>query len=132
MKLFSSLTGVLMCTMLSAAGLKANASDTDSLLNASNRNKPVHVESRSKAVSRNNNFLKIYPDVVRRQLHIRTRNNAGLQLNMMVVDKEGQVVKQFELKAKEHAVIDDLATGKYAYYLFSETVEIGHGQFEIR
>ena len=109
--------------------------------NAGNHNRfPEEGEPASKAKaktakgmsSRNNNAVKIYPDILKRDMHVIAKDNAGKELDFFVFDLQGTLVQNFKMKQKDHVKITGLARGKYIYRVFSGDTETAAGQFDIR
>lgn len=94
---------------------------------------PVKKQKNSSAVSsRNNDVLKIYPDVVKRTMHVIAKNNEEKELDFFVFDLNGTIIQHFKLKEKDHIRISGLARGKYIYRAFAGDEESANGNFEIR
>jgi hypothetical protein len=82
--------------------------------------------------SRNNNSVKIYPDIIKRKMHVVAKENEGKEIDFFVFDLQGTLVQNFKMKEKDHMKIAGLARGKYVYRVFSGDEETASGQFEIR
>ena len=82
--------------------------------------------------SLNNEVVKIYPDIVRRQMHVVAKDNQGKGIDFFVFDLQGTIVQHFKLKEKDHIKITGLARGKYIYRVFEGDEESASGHFEIR
>ncbi|MBK7559957.1 MAG: T9SS type A sorting domain-containing protein [Chitinophagaceae bacterium] len=104
-------------------------------LNNPGEEKPVKKNktktSRSFA-SLNNSSVKIYPDAVKREMHIIAKENEGQEINFFVFDVEGTLVQNFKMKSKDHNRITGLARGTYLYRVFNGDEETAAGNFEIR
>ena len=100
--------------------------------------KPVEDEPAAKAktkttaTSRNNSSVKIYPDIIRRDMHVVAKDNDGKEIDFFVFDLQGTLVQNFKMKEKDHLKIAGLARGKYVYRVFSGDLETASGEFEIR
>jgi hypothetical protein len=84
------------------------------------------------ATSRNNSSVKIYPDIIKRNMHVVAKDNDGKEIDFFVFDLQGTLVQNFKMKEKDHLKIAGLARGKYVYRVFSGDLETASGQFEIR
>ncbi len=106
-------TGVLLSGQSSAAG------------------KPVEEEPKKNtaASSKNNNAVKIYPDMVKRKMHVVAKEK---ELDFFVFDLSGTLIEHSKMKPKDHLKIAGLARGKYIYRVFSGDEETASGEFEIR
>lgn len=123
-------TALFLLLFLLAAG---TLSASDSTIAAGDDRTGIRaLPVKSKPVSRNNDLVKIFPGIVKRQIHIKARKKDGKDISLLVFDKEGTLVKQFLLKEKEHVVIDALERGKYTYAIFCEAAEVANGYFEMR
>jgi len=90
-------------------------------------------KSRSKSLaSRNNSSVKIYPDVVKRDMHVVAKENDGKEIDFFVFDLQGTLVQNYKMKAKDHYRISGLARGLYVYRVFRGDTETASGKFEIR
>ena len=79
---------------------------------------------------RNNNAVKIYPDAIKRDMHVIAKDKK--QIEFFVFDLEGTLVQHYKMKAKDHIRMTGLARGKYQYRVFTGDEETANGQFEIR
>jgi hypothetical protein len=79
--------------------------------------------------SRNNSSVKIYPDILKRVMHVVAKDNG---VDFFVFDLEGTIVKHYKMKSGEHEKITDLERGKYVFSVFSGDEETANGNFEIR
>ncbi len=108
-------TGVLLSGQSSASG------------------KPVEEEPKkaknTAASSKNNNAVKIYPDMVKRKMHVVAKEK---ELDFFVFDLAGTLIEHSKMKPKDHLKIAGLARGKYIYRVFSGDEETASGEFEIR
>ncbi|MDZ4796301.1 MAG: hypothetical protein SGI83_18670 [Bacteroidota bacterium] len=82
--------------------------------------------------SLNNSSVKIYPDVVKRDMHVVAKENEGKPIDFFVFDVEGSLVQHYKMKAKDHNKISGLGRGTYVYRVFCGDDETAAGNFEIR
>lgn len=82
--------------------------------------------------SLNNSAVKIYPDVIKRDMHVVAKDNDGKQIDFFVFDTEGSLVHHYKMKAKDHNKLSGLARGIYTYRVFCGDEEKATGNFEIR
>ncbi len=82
--------------------------------------------------SRNNQSVKIYPDVIKREMHVVAKQNDGKEIDFFVFDLEGTLLQNFRLSPKEHVRLSDLKRGTYRYNIFCGDEETAAGEFEIR
>jgi hypothetical protein len=82
--------------------------------------------------SLNNNAVKIYPDILKRDMHVVAKENDGREIDFFVFDVEGALVHHYKMKEKDHYRIAGLSRGTYVYRVFSGDEETATGKFEIR
>lgn len=94
---------------------------------------PVKKKAKSKSFSSlNNNSVKIYPDALKREMHVVAKSNDGKVIDFFVFDLQGTLVQNYKMKAREHNLISGLSRGTYVYRVFSGDEETAAGKFEIR
>jgi hypothetical protein len=124
------LTLSLTCVCIGLFGLYAASSPAEK--------KPAKaVNEERKAVKkipspRNNNAVKIYPDIIKKAMHVVAKENDGKQIDFFVFDAEGTLMKHYRMNDGEHKMIDGLERGKYVYNVFCGDEETAAGKFEIR
>src|SRR5687767_10972796 len=117
--------GFMMATVIS---LQAAAHTEPSEDKPSKKNK---FKLRSFA-SLNNNAVKIYPDVIKREMHVVAKETKAKQIDFFVFDVEGTLLHHYKMKAKDHYKITGLERGTYVYRVFSGDEETAAGDFQIR
>lgn len=96
---------------------------------------PAKKKEKGKAktfASLNNSSVKIYPDAVKREMHVVAKENDGKEIDFFVFDVQGTLVQNYKMKPKDHYKISDLARGTYLYRVFNGDEETASGKFEIR
>jgi hypothetical protein len=94
---------------------------------------PAKKKAKAKAfASHNNNSVKIYPDALKRDMHVVAKNNDGNTIDFFVFDLQGTLIQNYKMKAKDHYRISGLTRGTYIYRVFSGDEETAAGKFEIR
>lgn len=118
-------------TMIAAeiTGSKNNASLNEEDKPAKKAKEKTKTKSYS---SLNNPSLKIYPDALKREMHVVAKNNDGKEIDFFVFDLEGTLLHNYKMQPKDHNKISGLPRGKYVYRAFSGDEETAAGQFEIR
>jgi hypothetical protein len=81
--------------------------------------------------SRNNNAVKIYPDLLKRVMHVVAKDNDGKEIDFFVFDLQGTLMQHYKMSEGDREKIA-LARGKYVYHVFSGDEETATGEFEIR
>jgi hypothetical protein len=83
--------------------------------------------------SRNNSSVRIYPDIVRRVMHVAAKDdNEGTGIDFFVFDLTGNIVKHYKMKSGDHEDITGLERGKYVFRVFSGDEETATGNIDIR
>jgi hypothetical protein len=82
--------------------------------------------------SLNNPSVKIYPDAVKRYMHVLAKENEGKEVDFFVFDLQGTLIKNYRMKSRDHIKIAGLARGEYVYRVFCGDLETAAGKFEIR
>ena len=82
--------------------------------------------------SRNNNSVKIYPDVVKRDMHVVAKDNEGKPIDFFVFDVQGTLIQHYKMKGKDHNKMTGLSRGTYVYRVFCGDEETAAGKFDIR
>jgi hypothetical protein len=89
-------------------------------------------KSKSNAFSHNNASVKIYPDALRKIIHVIAKTNNNKPIDFFVFDMQGTLMRNYKLKAKDHIRIQGLQKGSYIYRVFCGDEETASGNFEIR
>ena len=79
-----------------------------------------------------NPSVRIYPDILRKEMHVVAKGGEGKEIEFFVFDLEGNVVKHFRMNDGEHKKITGLEKGKYTYQVFCGDTETASGNFDIR
>lgn len=107
----------------SVTGITRNPGDED----------PAKKKTKAKAfASHNNSAVKIYPDALKREMHVVAKNNDGKVIDFFVFDLQGTLVQNYKMNAKDHYRISGLERGTYVYRVFNGDEETAAGKFEIR
>ena len=94
--------------------------------------KPAKKTKTAAFASRNNDAVKIYPDIIKRDMHVVAKENEGKEITFFVFDVQGTLLQQRKMKAKDHYRVTGLKKGVYIYRIFSGDEETATGKFEIR
>jgi len=86
----------------------------------------------SLVANNNNSTVKIYPDILKRDMHVVAKKNDGQEIDFFVFDLEGTLVQNYKMKARDHFRIAGLKKGLYIYRAFCGDEERAAGKFEIR
>jgi hypothetical protein len=82
--------------------------------------------------SRNNNAVRIYPDIIQKAMHVVAKENDGKEIDFFVFDPQGTLMKHYRMNDGDHKKIAGLERGKYIYHVFCGDEETAAGKFEIR
>jgi hypothetical protein len=82
--------------------------------------------------SRNNHSVRIYPDAIKREMHVVAKENDGKEVEFFVFDLQGTLVQNYKLNPKDHIRLSNMKRGKYRYHVFCGDLETAAGEFEIR
>ena len=132
MKLKSTQSVIVTCLVLSMMML-STASFAGGPGNDDPKGKKEVKKAKAKvSSSRNNSSVKIYPDILKRVMHVVAKDNDGVDIDFFVFDLEGSIVKHYKMKSGDHEKMADLERGKYVFSVFSGDDETATGNFEIR
>lgn len=87
---------------------------------------------KDKSPAKNSNSVKIYPDPLKKIMHVVARQNKGKEIDFFVFDLEGTLVLNYRMKAKDHQRIIGLPRGSYVYNVFCGDIQTASGNFEIK
>jgi hypothetical protein len=106
----------------SVTGITRNSGDED----------PAKKKAKKAFASHNNSTVKIYPDALKREMHVVAKNNDGKVIDFFVFDLQGTLIQNYKMNAKEHYRLAGLERGTYVYRVFSGDEETAAGKFDIR
>jgi len=73
-------------------------------------------EAKKNKTSRREKEVKIYPDMLKRLMHVKNVENT--QVDFFVFDPEGTIMIHYKMNEKDHKKINGLAKGTYTYQVF--------------
>ena len=129
--MFTLTSGLLLVQQASASGrpVKKISITAPAEEEPAKKNK---IKAKSSFASLNNSAVKIYPDAVKRDMHVVAKENDGKEIDFFVFDLQGTLVQNYKMKAKDHYRLTGLSRGTYVYRVFSGDEETATGRFEIR
>ena len=74
------------------------------------------VEARKTKVSRKEKEVRIYPDVLKKVMHV--KNVLNTEVDFFVFDTDGTIKVHYKMNEKDHKVINGLERGTYTYQVF--------------
>lgn len=94
---------------------------------------PVKTKFKTKLFSsKNNSSVKIYPDFIKREMHVIAKDNNKEVLDFFVFDIQGTLVFHKKMKAHDHECLKKFNKGKYIYRVFTGDDETAAGELEFR
>ncbi len=81
---------------------------------------------------RNQNVVKVFPDALKKSMHVVARNSNEKEIDFLVFDINGNMVLNYKMKAGEKRSITNLKKGTYMYHVFSEDEYLTTGKIEFR
>lgn len=87
---------------------------------------------KGKSNSKNGISVKIYPDPLKKIMHVVARQNRGKEVDFFVFDLQGTLVLNYKMKSKDHQRIAGLPKGSYVYNVFCGDIQTASGNFEIK
>lgn len=105
---------------------------TDSTNNSPVNEEPVAKGKSKNAASLNNASVKIHPDIIKREMHVVSKDNAGAEVDFFVFDLQGNIIQHYKMKPRAHYKMSGLKKGKYTYSVFLGDEETVSGNFVVR
>ncbi|MEO5945252.1 MAG: T9SS type A sorting domain-containing protein [Chitinophagaceae bacterium] len=94
---------------------------------------PVKTKFKTKLFSsKNNSSVKIYPDFIKREMHVIAKYNNKEVLDFFVFDIQGTLISHKKMKANDHETLKNFKRGKYIYRVFTGDEETAAGELEFR
>jgi hypothetical protein len=81
---------------------------------------------------KNQNVVKVYPDVIKKAMHIVARSGNAKEIEFLVFDINGNMVLNYKMKAGERRTISELKRGSYMYHVFAEDEYLTTGKIVFR
>lgn len=82
--------------------------------------------------SKNNSSVKIFPDFIKREMHVIAKDNNKEVLDFFVFDIQGTLTFHKKMKAGDHESLKKFKIGKYIYRVFTGDEETAAGELEFR
>ena len=84
------------------------------------------------ASSKNNTSVKIFPDALKRTMHVVAKENEGKEVDFFVFDMQGTLMLNYKMKSGDHQRITGLSRGTYEYRVFTGDEQTAGGKFLIK
>jgi hypothetical protein len=81
---------------------------------------------------KNQNVVKVYPDIMKKEMHVIAKSNIEKEIDFMVFDINGNMVLNYKMKPGEKKTISDLKKGSYMYHVFAEDEYLTTGKIVFR
>jgi hypothetical protein len=81
---------------------------------------------------RNQNVVKVFPDIIKKEMHIVAKAGIEKEIEFMVFDINGNMVLNYKMKPGEKRAISDLKKGSYMYHVFAEDEYLTTGKIVFR
>ena len=81
---------------------------------------------------KNQNVVKVYPDAIRKAMHVVARSGNAKEIEFLVFDINGNMVLNYKMKAGERRTISELKRGSYMYHVFAEDEYLTTGKIVFR
>ena len=81
---------------------------------------------------RNQNVVKVYPDMVKKEMHVLAKSGIEKEIEFMVFDINGNMVLDYKMKPGEKRTINELKKGSYMYHVFAEDEYLTTGKIVFR
>jgi hypothetical protein len=81
---------------------------------------------------KNQNTVKVFPDAIKRKVHVIARQGNKKDIEFLVFDINGNMVLNYKMKAGEKKTINELKKGSYMYHVFAEDEYLTTGKIVFR
>ena len=81
---------------------------------------------------KNQNVVKVYPDAIRKAMHVVARSGNAKEIEFLVFDINGNMVLNYKMKAGQRRTITELKRGSYMYHVFAEDEYLTTGKIVFR
>ena len=87
-------------------------------------------ERRNTKPSRKEREVKIYPDLLKKVIHV--KNVESTKLDFFVFDSEGTIMVHYKMDEKQHKKINGLERGTYTYQVFKNDEMSESGKITVK
>ena len=112
---------ILLVSLLFAAGLLLSCSVVEAMPDSENKNENTSHKEKS---------VKIYPDWLKKIIHIKSIEKNPLDLFVFEID--GTLVRHFKMSHGDHKKLSDLDRGAYVYQVFKGDEMSESGKINIK
>ena len=124
---------IASATIFCISQTKSLAADNNTGISISKKNFDDEKKPGKKERSlRNQNVVKVYPDALRKTMHVIAKSTNENEIDFLVFDINGNMVLNYKMKAGEKRTIANLKKGDYMYHVFSNDEYLTTGKIEFR
>ena len=124
---------ILSIAVICLSGSKLHASDNANEIFISKKTFEDDKKPAKKEKSfRNQNVVKVYPDIVKKEMHVVAKSGIEKEIEFMVFDINGNMVLNYKMKPGEKRKITELKKGSYMYHVFAEDEYLTTGKIVFR
>jgi len=87
-------------------------------------------ESKNAKTSRKEKEIKIYPDLLKKVMHV--KNVESAKIDFFIFDSEGTIMVHYKMNEKAHKKINGLEEGTYTYQVFKNDEMSESGKITIK
>ena len=124
---------ILSIAVICLSGSKLHASDNANEIFISKKTFEDDKKPAKKEKSfRNQNVVKVYPDIMKKEMHVIAKSGIDKEIEFMVFDINGNMVLNYKMKPGEKRTITELKKGSYMYHVFAEDEYLTTGKIVFR
>jgi len=124
---------ILSIAVICLSGSKLHASDKTNEIFISKKTFEDDKKPAKKEKSfRNQNVVKVYPDIMKKEMHVIAKSGIDKEIEFMVFDINGNMVLNYKMKPGEKRKITELKKGSYMYHVFAEDEYLTTGKIVFR
>ncbi len=124
---------ILSIAVMCLSGSKLQATGNANEIFISRRNFEDDKKPAKKEKSfRNQNVVRVYPDIMKKEMHVIAKSNFEKEIEFMVFDVNGNMVLNYKMKPGEKKTITELKKGSYMYHVFAEDEYLTTGKIVFR
>ncbi len=126
------LTAVLFTGAVQSKLLAAGNSNVNENLSCKKNFEDDKKPAKKEKSFRNQNVVKVFPDAIKRKVHVIARSGNKKEIDFLVFDINGNMVLNYKMKAGERKTINELKKGSYMYHVFAEDEYLTTGKIVFR
>ena len=124
---------ILSIAVMCLSGSKLQATDnTKEMLISKKAVEDDKKPAKKEKSFRNHNVVKVFPDIIKKEMHVIARSGIEKDIEFMVFDINGNMVLSYKMKPGEKKTITELKKGSYMYHVFAEDEYLTTGKIVFR